>query len=185
MIETKVANRYAKSLLGLALERNIQDKIYSDMKLIADGCKANPDLALVFRSPIINTDKKDAIIKAVFSGKIDVLTSTFLNIITRKRREYYMEQIAQEYISIYKASKGISTAYITTAVPMDDALRASVMTLLKKNSGQQVELVEQVKADLIGGFVLRYGDEQFDDSVARKLKSLRKDFKANLYVKDF
>jgi F-type H+-transporting ATPase subunit delta len=56
---------------------------------------------------------------------------------------------------------------------------------MKQNSNTSVELVENVKKDLIGGFILRYGDEQFDASVIRKLKSLRKDFKANLYVKDF
>ncbi len=185
MIETKVAHRYAKSLLGLAMERNIQDRIFEDMKLIAGSCKNNPGLALVFRSPIINTDKKDAIIKAVFGGKIDAVTAAFLDIITRKRREFYIEQIAAEYISIYKTSKGISTAYITTAAPLDDMLRADIMALMKMNSGLQVELIENVKTDLIGGFVLRYGDEQVDASVARKLKSLRKDFKANLYVKDY
>lgn len=185
MIETKVANRYAKSLLGLAIERYIQDAVYNDMVLIADACKKNPDLALVFRSPIINTDKKDAIIKAVFGGKIDKVTAAFLDIITRKRREYYLEQIAAEFISIYKFSKGIYTAFITTASPLDEKLRGEILSLMKRTSDKKVELVEQVNKDLIGGFVLRYGDMQFDASVARKLKSLRKDFKANLYVKDY
>ena len=185
MIETKVANRYAKSLLGLALERNIQDSVFEDMKLIADTCKKNPDLALVFRSPIINTDKKDAIIKNVFGGKINDVTFAFLDIITRKRREYYLEQIAAEFISIYKKGKGISIAYITTAAPLDEKLRSEIMSLMKQHSNKQVELVEHVKKDLIGGFILRYGDEQFEASVARKLKSLRKDFRANLYVKDY
>src|SRR4051812_35381517 len=100
MIETKVANRYAKSLLGLAMERNIQDKVFEDMKLIADSCKKNPDLALVFRSPIISTDKKNAIIKSVYGGKIDSVTAAFLDIITRKRREYYLEQIAAAFIAL-------------------------------------------------------------------------------------
>ena len=133
MIETKVANRYAKSLLGLALERNIQDKVFNDMTLIADTCKKNADLALVFRSPIISTDKKDAIIKAVFGGKIDAVTAAFLDIITRKRREYYLEQIAAEYISIYKANKGIYTAYITTAAPLDEKLRNEILALMKSS----------------------------------------------------
>lgn len=185
MIETKVAHRYAKSLLGLAIERKIQDKVFEDMKLIAEACKNNPDLALVFRSPIINTDKKDAIIKAVFQDKIDPVTSAFLSIITRKRREYYLEQIAAAFIAIYKTNKGISIAHITTASPIDEKIRIEIMKLMNLNSNKTVELVEHVKKDLIGGFVLRYGDEQVDASVARKIKSLRKDFKANLYVKEY
>lgn len=185
MIDTKVATRYAKSLLDLAAERNITDKVFEDMKLIAETCKSNPDLALVFRSPIINTDKKNAIIKSVFGGKIDQVTFAFLDIITRKRREYYLEQIAAAFIAQYKKSKNISIAYITTASPIDDKLRKEILNLMKTGSDKTVELVENINKDLIGGFILRYGDEQFDASVARKLKSLRKDFRDNLYMKDY
>jgi len=185
MIETKVANRYAKSLLGLAMERKIEEKVFEDMKLIAGTIDQNHELSVVFRSPIINTDKKDAIIKQIFSGKINDVTFAFLDIITRKRREYYLEQIANEFIAIYKASKGISIAYITTAIPIDETIRKEIIGIVKQKSGNQVELIEQVDPELVGGFVLRYGDEQFDTSFSRKLHSLRKDFRENLYQKDY
>jgi len=178
MINKRVARRYAKSLLDLAKERKITDRVFEDMSLIADVCKQNHDFAVVLQSPIIKSDKKEAIIRQIFGGKVDKVTGAFLDIITRKRREKFLDQIAAEFISIYKESKGISTAYITTAAPIDDKLRKEILSLMKKQEGE-VELVEQVKKDLIGGFILRFGDEQVDASVARQLKTLRREFRSN------
>ena len=122
MTESKVARRYAKSLLGLATENNITEKVFSDMQLIASACQNSRDLALLMKNPIINTDKKDAVIKSIFSGKVDQVTLTFMNLMTKKGRESYLTDIAQEYINIYKESIGIKVAYVTTATPMDDQL---------------------------------------------------------------
>ena len=107
MTESKVARRYAKSLLGLATEKNITDKVFSDMQLIASACDQSRDLALLMKNPIINTDKKEAVIKGVFSGKVDNVTLSFMDLMTKKGREGYLEDIAQEYINIYKESIGV------------------------------------------------------------------------------
>jgi F-type H+-transporting ATPase subunit delta len=178
MINTKVAHRYAKSLLDLAAERKITDKVYEDMTLVADVITQNHNLSVMLHSPVIKTDKKETILKKIFEGKVEQVTTAFLAIITRKRREKYLQQIAAEFISIYKQSKGISIAYITTAAPIDDKLRKEILSLMK-NQGGQVELVEQVKKDLIGGFILRFGDEQIDASVVRQLKTMRRELKSN------
>jgi F-type H+-transporting ATPase subunit delta len=179
MKDSKVAKRYAKSLIDLAQEHKIAAKVFEDMTLVADTCRKSKELSMVLQSPIININKKEAIVKQIFGNKTDKMTASFLDIIVRKRRENYLEQIAVEYISMYKSSLGISTAYIITAVPIDEKLRNEIMGLMKKQGDGKVELVEQVKADLIGGFILRYGNVQLDASVSRKLKTLSKEFRAN------
>jgi F-type H+-transporting ATPase subunit delta len=185
MNDSKVARRYAQSLLGLAIERNIADKINGDMKLIADACRDNRELALLLKNPIINTDKKDAIIKAVFGNKVDALTNSFMEIITRKGRESYLQEIANAFVSIYKDIRGIKTAYVTTAIPMDSQLRNEVMCIVKSAKGEQAELIEQVDKDIIGGFILRIGDVQYDASISKKLSALKNEFDDNLYVREF
>lgn len=182
MSDSKVARRYAQSLLGLAMERNIADKINNDMLLIANTCKENRDLALLLKNPIITTDKKDAIIRAIFGSKVDTVTNSFMEIITRKGREEYLQDIAGAYVSIYKELKGIKTAYVTTAVPMDAALRNEVMNIVKRAKGDNAELVEQVDKDIIGGFILRIGDVQYDASISKKLSALKNEFDDNLFV---
>ena len=185
MTESKVARRYAKSLLGLATENNITEKVFSDMQLIASACQNSRDLALLMKNPIINTDKKDAVIKSIFSGKVDQVTLTFMNLMTKKGRESYLTDIAQEYINIYKESIGIKVANVTTATPMDAQLREQVLDIVKKMKGSKIELVETVNKNIIGGFILRIGDEQFDASVLKKLRQLKNEFDDNIYVKEY
>lgn len=181
----RVALRYAKSLFDLALEQNQAEKAFADMELIANTTKQSHDLVVLLNSPIISTDKKIAVINGVFGDKISQLTTAFLNIIATKRREHYIPGIAQEFVEMYKKHKGIEVAYLTTAVAIDDSTRQQILDLVKKQSGKEVELVEKIDSSVIGGFILRYGDNQIDTSVAGKIRNLRKEFDNNLYVKEY
>ena len=184
-METKLARRYATSLLDLASERNMVDKVYSDMLLVSETISASRELSRLLKNPIVNTDKKDGVIKSLFGNKIDAMTMSFFNIITRKGRESHLEDIAKSFIELYKAQKGIETAYITTAVPLDGAMREKIMSVVKQAKGNQVELVEKVDKNIIGGFVLRVGDEQVDTSISKELRNLKNEFDDNLYIKEY
>ena len=176
-----VATRYAKSLLQLATEKGQLEKVYTDMQLVENVCEENREFALFLKSPIIKTDKKVAVIKEVFSGKVNEITSGFLTILTHKRRELYMGEIAKEFVTQYKQHKNILTAVITSAVGIDSTVKAKVLELIKQTTKGEVELVEKVDKNLIGGFVLSIGDKQVDTSVARKLSELRKTFSGNTF----
>src|SRR6187200_1447433 len=130
MLDKKVARRYAKSLLDLARERGEIEAVNNDMKLLAQVCSSNHDLRLLLSSPIISSDKKHAILKRVFSGKISAMSMSFFDIISRKGRESYMEGIALEYTRLYKEYKGIQTAIVTSAVGLDDKLRSEVYKMV-------------------------------------------------------
>ena len=185
MADSKVARRYAKSLLGLAAERNITDKVYADMQLISSACNANRELALLMKNPIVSTDKKDAVIKAVFENKVEEITMLFLGLMTRKGRESNLMIIAQEYINSYKESIGVKVAHVTTAAPLDAETREQILALISTTKGTKIELVETVKKELIGGFVLRIGDKQVDASIIRQIRDLERSFSENPYVKEY
>ncbi len=185
MADSKVARRYAKSLLGLAQERNIADKVFADMQLITATCESSREFALLLRNPIVNTDKKDAVIKALFGSKIDALSFSFIQIITRKSREFYLYEIADEYVKLYKKSKGILTVHIKSAAKIDSSLRDQIISRVSLQQGQSIEVIEELDPSLIGGFILRVGDRQFDTSVSKKLKQLKNEFDDNLYVKEY
>ncbi len=185
MIESKVSRRYAKSLLGLAGERNIAAKVFADMQLITATCEASRDLMVLLRNPIVSTDKKDAIIKALFGAKVDPVSLAFINIITRKGREFYLYEIASEFVKLYKAQQGVLTVHVKTATKIDQALRDQIVAKVNLNKGQSIEVIEELDPALIGGFILRVGDQQFDTSVSKKLKQLKNEFDDNLYVKEY
>lgn len=180
-----VATRYAKSLLGLALERGELERVYADMQLIKSVCTTNDDFVNLLESPIVKTDKKQAIIKQIFEGKISKLTLEFMNILAEKRREGYVDDVANAFVEQYRIHKKILIAVITSAVGLDDATRSKVLDIVKQKAEGEVELIEKVDKSLIGGFKLKVGDSQVDATILRKLNDLRKNFAENPFVKEY
>ncbi|MBP7807702.1 MAG: ATP synthase F1 subunit delta [Bacteroidia bacterium] len=179
-----VASRYAKSLIDLAVETKQLEEVANDMRLIKQVCKENREFVILLESPVVKTDKKMAIFHSVFAGKISATTSTFLDLIARKRREGYIDDIAYAFDEQYKTFKNITTAVVTTAVSLDAATKAKIVEIVKKNVTGEVQLIEKIDKTLIGGFILTVGDKQVDTTIKRKLNDLRKDFSINLYVPD-
>ncbi|QDA59795.1 ATP synthase F1 subunit delta [Hymenobacter jejuensis] len=182
MSEIRVASRYAKSLLDLAEERGTLEQVKQDMDLFSKTLEQNRDLRLLLRNPIVQHDKKLAILRAVFGGKVSELTEKFFTIITQKNRESALEFIGTEFLSQYNVLRGVQVAEVTTATPLTPELRAEVTKLVREQTGlQQVTLNEKVDEALIGGFILRVGDRQIDDSVRYRLRKLRNEFSKNPY----
>jgi F-type H+-transporting ATPase subunit delta len=186
MVDSRAASRYAKSLLGLAIEKKALDSVHNDMVFFTKVVEENKNFALMLRNPVIPHDKKNEILSKIFKGKVHALTMSFFDIITRKNREPLLPSIAREIHTQYNEYKGISKATVTSATPLDANLRAEFETLVKKYSDlKQVELIEKVDPSMIGGFVLKVGDRQIDASISNKLKALKVKFSQNPYIKEF
>jgi len=170
-----VANRYAESLMGLAVESNQLDAVRADIKTIQQVCKENREFTVFLNSPVIKTDKKLAVMSNLFKGKVSDLTLAFLNLITSKHRESIIPEIAEAFETQYKTNKNIFTAVVTSARGLDETTRQKVKELVKAQMKGEVELVEKVDANTIGGFILRVGDNQIDRTVARQLSNLKKE----------
>jgi F-type H+-transporting ATPase subunit delta len=185
MVDSRAASRYAKSLLGLAIEQKALDNVHNDMLLFSKAVDENKSFALMLRNPVISHDKKNEILTKIFKGKVHALTMSFLDIITRKNREPLLPSIAREFHTQYNEFKGISKATVISATPLDEKLRGEFQTLVKKYSDKtQVELVEKVDPSMIGGFILNVGDRQIDASIKNKLTALKLKFSQNPYIKE-
>ena len=170
-----VATRYAKSLLDLSVEKGQLEAVYADMVQVKEVCENSREFILFLDSPIIKSDKKIAVIKAVFEGKFNAITSGFLTIVASKRRESIIPEMATSFIEQYKTHKNILTAVITSAKGLDAATRQKALDVVKSQLNGEVELVEKIDNNIIGGFVLKIGDKQLDKSVARQLLNLKKE----------
>lgn len=183
MAQTKVATRYAKSYLGLASEKGILEDAFNDMSLVQRTTSDNRELAVMLKSPVINTDKKVAILEAIYGKALSKPTMLFLTLITEKRREGAIAEIATEFVAQYKVLKGITTAKVTSATVLADDAKKKILALVEKEVGGKVELETEVNPELIGGFVLRIGDKQLDTSILNKVAELRQEFIENSFVK--
>jgi len=182
MADQRVAARYAKSLLDLAQEMGNLATIKQDMDLLANTMAGSRDLRLLLRNPIVKHDKKLSILNAIFQGKMSETMMRFFQILTSKNRETALEHIGTEFLAQYNALMGVQVAEVTSAVPLTPATRAEIEQMVKQQTGRtQVTLTEKVDAALIGGFVLRVGDQQIDDSVRGGLRRLRSSLTDNSY----
>ena len=120
--------------------------------------------------------------KEIFSGKLNKVTDAYIQLITAKKREIYLAEIANEFINQYKEKKEILTAIVTTANGIDDVIRKKVMEIVKGVSTSEVVLQEKIDKSIIGGFIIRVGDKQVDASIARKINRLKQTFKENPYL---
>jgi F-type H+-transporting ATPase subunit delta len=183
MQATKIASRYAKALLELALEQGTLEQVHNDIKYINDTCKANKSLVVFLKSPVIKTDKKIAILQEVFGGKLTKVTESYLALITNKKREKILVEIIEEFFNQYKTKKNIITAVVTTAKGIDDITRKQIVGIVKGNGNSEVVLEEKADPNIIGGIIVRVGDKQVDASVVRKLNNLKQSFKENPFHK--
>lgn len=170
-----VASRYAKSLLDLAVEKGQLDAVYADMLQVSEVAANSKDFINFLNSPVIKTDKKIAVLKSIFEGKVNTLTLGFFNVVASKRRESVIPEMASSFVEQYRAHKNILTAVVTSAAGLDAATRQKALDLVKAQMNGEIELVEKTDPNLIGGFVLRIGDKQIDRSVSRQLTNLKKE----------
>ncbi|MDH5398869.1 MAG: ATP synthase F1 subunit delta [Cyclobacteriaceae bacterium] len=173
MSQHRIAERYSRSLLSLTVEKGLLEKVNDDINLFLKVCAENRSFVLMLKNPVIKHTDKRAVLKKLFSGKITDLTLLFFELVCKKNREKSLHAIAREFVNQYNIYKGIGTATLTTSFKIDNELREEFVTILKKISGKKyIDLTEIVDDKIIGGFILKTGDKQIDESVSSKLKDL-------------
>jgi F-type H+-transporting ATPase subunit delta len=183
MADSRVALRYVKSLLDLAVEQKALDAVHDDMLLFSVAC-GNKGFVEMLRSPVIRHEDKRLILRKIFAAKVHPTTLAIFEIITRKNREPLLPEIASNFHKAYNEHKGIGSAKVTSPVALDDKLRDQIRKIASGLTGtKEIELTESVDASLLGGFVLNVGDRQFDSSLKSRLKSLKRKFTENPYHK--
>ena len=175
MSQVMVASRYAKSLFDLSIELKILDRIYKDMILLEQVCSENRPLVTLLRNPIIRFDYKLRSLNKIFEKHVHTLTLKFFNLISRKNRASILPEVSKRFVNLYLEYKGIVKADVTTAVSLSPALRKEFESIIGKATGKKVELNTSVDESLVGGYVLKIGDNQLDDSIKNKLKNLRRE----------
>jgi len=184
MQNPRLASRYAKSLLDIAIEQNNLEQVLADMKMIHQVNETSPDFVLLLKSPVVKGDKKLSIINTIFEGKLQVVTLSFIELMIKKGREFYLPEIAATFLNQYKEHKNIRTVNLSTATVLSDEMRTYILNKVAENTEGTVELQTEVNENLIGGFVLKVGDQLFDASIRRDLNDIRTQFTKNLYIAD-
>jgi len=183
MPNPRLAARYAKSLLDLAIEQGQLETVYADMITLQTICKGNRDFVALLKSPVIKPGTKKKIVEAVTTGKIGNLTSAFSRLLIDKSRESNLPEVITSFVKQYKTYKNIFTVTVTTAVPASEALKTQILTHLQQTTSmKQIELETVVDESIIGGFKVQVGDKLVDASVAYDLREVARQFENNDFI---
>lgn len=171
----QLGKTYAQALLAAAEKAGVTEKIVDQLtQLVDEYLGKSPQLAAAFSSPRIDAEEKDRIIDKIFGDDFEPLLLTFLKVMASRERLGYVAAVRDGAQELFDQMSGQVLAKVSTAVPLDDQLRASIAERLGAATGKKVRLQELVDSDLIGGMVIRIGDTVFDNSVANRLDSIAK-----------
>jgi len=183
MPNPRLATRYAKSLIDLAIERSELELVYKDMQWLQAINKSNRDFVNVLKSPVIKPDTKVKIIESVTKNHVTEMTSGFIRLMIKKGRESFLPEVVNAFIHQYKVHKNIHTIKLTTASVLSEELKNAIVKQVKATTDMQnIELETIVDEDLIGGFVIQAGDKLIDASIAYDLKNIAKQFENNDFI---
>ena len=178
MAGTRAAIRYAKAVLSLASEQKNADVVNNDMKLIATSIAENKDLSNMLQSPVIRSSVKKAVLMEAFKNT-NALTSSLIDTLIGNKRLSLLESVAFNYNRLYDELQGTQVAKVTTAVPLTDDLKVKVLAKVRELTGKQVEVKNIIDESILGGFILRVGDIQYNASISNKLNKLKREFTLN------
>lgn len=172
----KVASKYAAALLELAAaaKAGTDEAVLRDLVLISQAVGNAPDFYIVINHPSVSASQKKSLLVDIFQGKVDELTLRLLELLSDKRRLNLLTQIEASYRQLFNSSKNIATASLTSADPITDTEKEYFKTRLIKKLGKHLELEVITDRSLLGGLVLRVGDEVIDGSLKGKLRALEK-----------
>jgi len=178
MAGARAALRYAKAVLSLATDQKAVEAVNNDMKLITKTIADNKDLRVMLQNPVVRPSVKKTVLNEVFKNTSTITGNLVTTLITNKRIAL-LEEVALKYNQLYDTLNGIQIAKVTTAVPLTDDLKSKVLAKVKELTGKEVEVVNLIDESILGGFILRVGDIQYNASIANKLNNLKREFTLN------
>ncbi|WP_159022058.1 ATP synthase F1 subunit delta [Formosa sp. L2A11] len=178
MAGTRAAIRYAKAVIELAQSSNSAEVVNTDMSLIANTISDSKDLSDMLESPVVKSAVKKSALLQIFNNITPLTVNLFDTLITN-RRISILGDVATKYNQLFEQLSGAELATVTTVVPLTSDLEVKVLAKLKELTGKTVEVKNVIDEDIIGGFVLRIGDLQYDASVANKLNKIKQEFSLN------
>ena len=182
MKDSRPSLRYAKAILNLAKDNKIEAEVNNDMKLISETIAESSELQLLLKSPVTKASDKRNVLTAIFGEKINSVTKGLFNLLEENKRIIMLPSVAKQYSIIYDFDKNIQVAKVTTAVALTSDLEKKIQDKIVAITGNSATIENVINPDIIGGFILRVGDVQYDASISNQFKELRREFDNSHYI---
>lgn len=174
MTGSRAAIRYAKAILEMAQSTGASESVLADMASITAALQESQELGRFLGAPDVKPEMKESALKEIFTG-VGTITTTLFRLLLENKRFDILPAVAAQYKVQYEAANNMETATVTTAFPITPELEEKVLAKVKEFSDKKITLRNIVDPSIIGGFILRVGDKQFNASVAKRLHTLKRE----------
>jgi F-type H+-transporting ATPase subunit delta len=169
----EIAVVYARSLFEAALDADKLDVVREQIGELADALDQDRQLQVFFFSPYFSTqEKKDGLHKAVDGA--DDLVMNFLELLLENHRMPAIFRIRREYDRLWEHHNRLLPVSVTSAVELDEQTVRHIGDRIAEQTGRTIELSSNVEPDILGGIVVRVGNQVLDASIRNRLDTLRK-----------
>jgi F-type H+-transporting ATPase subunit delta len=178
-----VARRYARAFFALGRKQGLPklEKLGSDLAELEEAFRNSPALAELCKSPLFSNEEKFGVLRKLLGElKADAETCNFLELLVEKRRLENIFEVAGFFKELLDAEKGVLHGELVTAVEIAESKRAAVLAQLEKQIGRSLDIVYSVDPDILGGIILRMGDQVLDASLRAQLFSLKDNIKRGI-----
>lgn len=172
---SRAAIRYAKAILETAVANGKANQVNDDMKSIITAVDSNTDLREFLSSPIITSEVKMKALSEVFS-KVQEETKSLFKLLLENKRFEILASIAVQYNIQFDDMNGVEVAQVTTAFPITPDLESKILAKAATISSKKLTIQNTVDPSIIGGFILRIADKQYNASVSNRLQELKREF---------
>ena len=172
---SRAAIRYAKAILEIAVSNGNAVNVNDDMVSITASVAGSTELSQFLSSPIISSEMKMNALSEIFAS-VEFETKSLFKLLQENKRFEILAPIASQFNALFDEMNGVEVAKVTTAFPMDAALESKVLAVIATISDKKITIENNVDPAIIGGFILRIGDKQYNASVANRLQELKREF---------
>ena len=169
---SSAATRYAQAVFSLGKERGTLDVWQSDLTDLAT-ITGDSRVSSYLSNPSITADTKLATLEASLPSTVQPELRNLAKLLVVRNRTNLIPQIREIFEDQVRTERGITVAQVTTAEPLTADEEALVREKLTAMTGNTIEITSTVDPDLIGGIVVRIGDQVIDGSVRNKLERMR------------
>jgi len=178
MNQSKISVRYAKAFFEFGSEKKMLESIVIDVKLLIESLHSIPVFKEFIENPIVRPSDKKLFVSQLLTKKVSKETIDFLNVLITNKREAYLQDILRNFLGLYRAKSGVTQVTVTSAIELTKQQKGDVISHVEKEYKTKVDLIEKIDSAILGGYIIRIDDLQYDASIKTKLKQVKKELLA-------
>ncbi len=174
MSVTTIANRYARALADVIIERRETNEVTVELDGFARMMAGHAQLREVFASPVLAVERKRAVLDDLLSRmSLRRTTANFLQLLLNNSRLHDLDQMLRALARELDARTNIVSAEVTTAREIGEQEQSMLRDRLKAATGKEVRLQFRTDPAIIGGVVTRIGSTVYDGSIKNQLAQMK------------